>query len=187
MGADRRARSRRVGSLGESSAPAAGAQVLMSKTLDLTCDLMSRASVSPTDGGCQALMCERLKALGFTIEQSTLRERRKLLGTRGASAPVFCFAGHTDVVPPGPLEEWTDGSLPAVGSRRHALRPRRGGHEERPCRHGDRLRGIRRTAPRPPRQHRVLDHQRRGGAFRGRHAAGGRGAEEAAASPSIGV
>jgi succinyl-diaminopimelate desuccinylase len=78
----------------------------MSKTLDLTCDLMSRASVSPTDGGCQALMCERLEALGFKIEQLHFGNVENFWARRGGEAPVFCFAGHTDVVPPGPLEEW---------------------------------------------------------------------------------
>jgi succinyl-diaminopimelate desuccinylase len=78
----------------------------MTKTLELTCDLMSRASVSPTDGGCQALMSERLRALGFTIENLRFGNVDNLWARRGSEGPVFCFAGHTDVVPPGPLEEW---------------------------------------------------------------------------------
>ena len=85
----------------------------MSKTLDLTCDLMSRASVSPTDGGCQALMCERLEALGFTIEHLHFGNVENFWARRGGEAPVFCFAGHTDVVPPGPLEEWQVGPVRA--------------------------------------------------------------------------
>jgi succinyl-diaminopimelate desuccinylase len=87
----------------------------MPKTLDLTCDLMSRASVSPTDGGCQALMCERLRALGFTIENLPFGNVENFWARRGAAGPVFCFAGHTDVVPPGPLEEWqSDPFQPSV-------------------------------------------------------------------------
>jgi succinyl-diaminopimelate desuccinylase len=78
----------------------------MSDTLALTCDLMSRESVSPTDGGCQALMAERLAAIGFTIENLRFGPVENLWARRGREGPVFCFAGHTDVVPPGPLEEW---------------------------------------------------------------------------------
>jgi succinyl-diaminopimelate desuccinylase len=78
----------------------------MTKTLDLTCDLMSRASVSPTDGGCQALMSQRLQALGFKIENLRFGNVDNLWARRGTEGPVFCFAGHTDVVPPGPLEDW---------------------------------------------------------------------------------
>ncbi len=87
----------------------------MSKTLDLAYDLMSRPSVSPTDGGCQALMCERLEALGFTIEHLHFGNVENFWARRGVEAPVFCFAGHTDVVPPGPLEEWkSDPFQPSV-------------------------------------------------------------------------
>jgi succinyl-diaminopimelate desuccinylase len=87
----------------------------MSKTVELTCDLMSRSSVSPIDGGCQALMCERLKALGFTIEHLRFGQVENFWARRGVEAPVFCFAGHTDVVPPGPLEEWrSDPFVPSV-------------------------------------------------------------------------
>jgi succinyl-diaminopimelate desuccinylase len=78
----------------------------MPRTLDLTRDLMSRASVSPIDGGCQALMCERLEALGFAIEHLRFGVVDNFWARRGQEGPVFCFAGHTDVVPPGPLEDW---------------------------------------------------------------------------------
>src|SRR5580692_5799220 len=78
----------------------------MPNTLALTCDLMSRASVSPIDGGCQALMGERLAALGFRVEHLPFGNVDNFWARRGSGAPLFCFAGHTDVVPPGPLEEW---------------------------------------------------------------------------------
>jgi succinyl-diaminopimelate desuccinylase len=78
----------------------------MSRTLDLTLDLMARASVTPTDGGCQDVMTARLAALGFTVEKLTYGNVENFWARRGSSAPVLCFAGHTDVVPTGPLEEW---------------------------------------------------------------------------------
>jgi succinyl-diaminopimelate desuccinylase len=87
----------------------------MADTLALTCDLMSRPSVSPADGGCQALMCERLETLGFKIETLRFGQVENFWARRGAGGPLFCFAGHTDVVPPGPLEEWqSDPFMPAV-------------------------------------------------------------------------
>ncbi len=78
----------------------------MSNSLALTCELMSRASVSPSDGGCQALMSERLAAIGFRVEHLRFGPVDNFWARRGREGPVFCFAGHTDVVPPGPLEEW---------------------------------------------------------------------------------
>jgi succinyl-diaminopimelate desuccinylase len=78
----------------------------MSKTLALTCELMSRASVSPADAGCQALMSARLEAMGFHIEHLRFGPVENFWARRGVQSPLFCFAGHTDVVPPGPLEEW---------------------------------------------------------------------------------
>jgi succinyl-diaminopimelate desuccinylase len=78
----------------------------MSNTLAMTCELMSRASVSPTDGGCQAVMGERLRAMGFSVEGLRFGPVENLWARRGRESPLFCFAGHTDVVPPGPLEEW---------------------------------------------------------------------------------
>jgi succinyl-diaminopimelate desuccinylase len=78
----------------------------MPDTLALTCDLMSRASVSPVDDGCQALMGARLAALGFRVENLRFGNVDNFWARRGTGAPLLCFAGHTDVVPPGPLEEW---------------------------------------------------------------------------------
>lgn len=78
----------------------------MSKTLDLTCDLIARPSVTPEDHGCQALMASRLAAVGFHTETLQFGSVTNLWARRGDSGPLLCFAGHTDVVPTGPLEEW---------------------------------------------------------------------------------
>jgi succinyl-diaminopimelate desuccinylase len=87
----------------------------MSNTLDLTRELISRASVSPTDGGCQALMIERLRAIGFEVESLRFGPVDNFWAKRGRGSPVFCFAGHTDVVPPGPLDDWhTDPFSPVI-------------------------------------------------------------------------
>jgi succinyl-diaminopimelate desuccinylase len=79
----------------------------MSPTLALACDLISRPSVTPADHGCQTLIAERLAACGFQIEALPFGEVTNLWARRGTSAPLLCFAGHTDVVPTGPLEQWT--------------------------------------------------------------------------------
>jgi succinyl-diaminopimelate desuccinylase len=92
------------------------AELPMADTLALTQDLIRRASVSPEDGGCQALMIERLAAIGFTVEALPFGPVLNFWATRGPSAaPTLCFAGHTDVVPPGPLEEWhSDPFVPTI-------------------------------------------------------------------------
>ncbi len=79
----------------------------MSQTLDLAKDLISRASVTPEDLGCQALMQQRLQAIGFNTEELPFGEVQNFWARRGDSAPLVVFAGHTDVVPTGPLEDWT--------------------------------------------------------------------------------
>ena len=85
------------------------------RTLQLTQDLIARASVSPTDGGCQALMIERLQAIGFEVENLRFGPVDNFWAKRGRGAPVFCFAGHTDVVPSGPLDEWhSDPFVPVI-------------------------------------------------------------------------
>lgn len=78
----------------------------MSATLELTLDLIGRQSVTPQDGGCQAVMAARLEQLGFRIEPMRFGIVENFWATRGSAGPVVCFAGHTDVVPTGPLEEW---------------------------------------------------------------------------------
>jgi len=78
----------------------------MSDTLDLTCELVSRSSVTPEDKGCQILMAERLKNLGFDIENLRFEDVDNFWARRGNNGPLFAFAGHTDVVPTGPLDAW---------------------------------------------------------------------------------
>jgi succinyl-diaminopimelate desuccinylase len=78
-------------------------------TLELTRELIARASVTPVDGGCQQLMTTRLAAAGFKIEKLDFGNVENFWATHGKGAPVLCFAGHTDVVPTGPLEEWRTG------------------------------------------------------------------------------
>ncbi len=75
-------------------------------TVALTCAMIERASVTPQDMGCQTIMAERLAAIGFTIEEMNFEDVRNVWMRRGQSAPLFAFAGHTDVVPTGPLDEW---------------------------------------------------------------------------------
>jgi succinyl-diaminopimelate desuccinylase len=77
-----------------------------SDTLRLTEELIARASVSPDDGGCQELMSKRLETIGFTVDRMRFGPVDNFWAKRGHGAPVFCFAGHTDVVPPGPLDDW---------------------------------------------------------------------------------
>jgi len=73
---------------------------------DLSCDLLSRQSVTPLDEGCQDLMIAHLKPLGFAIEPMIFEDTTNLWARRGTSGPLFCFAGHTDVVPVGNLDKW---------------------------------------------------------------------------------
>lgn len=79
----------------------------MSETLDLAIDLIQRESVTPEDAGCQPLMMERLGALGFNNQPMRFAEVDNFWSRRGSEGPVFCFAGHTDVVPTGPIEAWS--------------------------------------------------------------------------------
>jgi succinyl-diaminopimelate desuccinylase len=76
------------------------------KTLELCCELIRRASVTPEDAGCQALMMDRLRALGFTCTELRYGEVSNFWAERGEQGPLLVFAGHTDVVPTGPLEQW---------------------------------------------------------------------------------
>ena len=77
-----------------------------SETVELTKALIQIPSVTPDDKGANALIADRLKALGFSIESMPFGEVNNLWARLGNSGPVFCFAGHTDVVPTGPKSEW---------------------------------------------------------------------------------
>jgi succinyl-diaminopimelate desuccinylase len=78
----------------------------MSRTLELTKDLINRKSVTPEDAGCQELMANVLKPLGFVIEDLTFADTKNIWARKGTNEPLFCFAGHTDVVPCGPEQNW---------------------------------------------------------------------------------
>ena len=79
----------------------------MSSTLELTKQLISRRSLTPHDDGCLDIIGARLQALGFTLERVRCGEVDNLWARRGSAGPVVCFAGHTDVVPTGPVEKWS--------------------------------------------------------------------------------
>jgi len=79
---------------------------MSSATLELASALIARPSVTPEDAGCQQLLIERLEAIGFTCETMVFGEVTNLWARRGSDAPLFAFAGHTDVVPSGPVERW---------------------------------------------------------------------------------
>lgn len=77
-----------------------------SSTLELTCALLRRRSVSPIDDGCQDLLIERLAALDFAIHRLPFEDVENFWAIRGNDGPILCFAGHTDVVPVGELKDW---------------------------------------------------------------------------------
>ena len=78
----------------------------MSKTLDLAKELISLKSVTPNDAGCQEIVAKRLKQFGFNIENLNFGNVKNLWAILGDSGPIFAFLGHTDVVPPGPIDQW---------------------------------------------------------------------------------
>jgi succinyl-diaminopimelate desuccinylase len=87
----------------------------MSPTLELSKALIARPSVTPDDKGCQQLLAERLEKIGFVIENLRFDDVDNLWARRGTTGPLFAFAGHTDVVPTGPLADWdTDPFEPVV-------------------------------------------------------------------------
>jgi len=87
----------------------------MSATLELAQTLISRPSISPEDGACQALLCKRLEKLGFTIEDMPFGKVTNTWARKGSDGPVLCFAGHTDVVPPGDASQWdSDAFTPEI-------------------------------------------------------------------------
>ena len=80
----------------------------MSAVFDLTRELIHRVSVTPDDAGCQAVIAERLARAGFAIEHLRHGEVDNLWAMHGTDGPVFLLLGHTDVVPSGPVEAWTN-------------------------------------------------------------------------------
>ncbi len=78
----------------------------MSETLELAQQLIQRPSVTPLDEGCQELIAKRLTAIGFSVETLQFEDVTNLWATLGSSGPLFVFAGHTDVVPTGPQNNW---------------------------------------------------------------------------------
>lgn len=77
-----------------------------SLVLSLAKELIARPSVTPADEGCQQLMADFLAPLGFTIEPMVFHDTTNLWARKGTTGPLFCFAGHTDVVPSGPASKW---------------------------------------------------------------------------------
>jgi len=88
----------------------------MSTTLELAIELISRPSITPNDNGCQALIAERLQAIGFTVEHLRFGDVDNLWARHGKTMPLFVFAGHTDVVPPGAENHW---QFPPFSSTQH--------------------------------------------------------------------
>ena len=78
----------------------------MSKTLALAKALIERKSITPSDDGCQAILVDRLKPLGFNIETIHQNGVTNFYARKGSASPLLVFAGHTDVVPPGPIDLW---------------------------------------------------------------------------------
>lgn len=86
-----------------------------SDTLELSLQLLRQPSVTPVDHNCQNIMADRLSAIGFNIENMRFEDVDNLWARRGTRSPVFCFAGHTDVVPTGHLDAWqSDPFLPEI-------------------------------------------------------------------------
>ena len=78
----------------------------MNHTLELTQALINRNSVTPEDAGCQKMLCSRLEPIGFAVEHMRFEDVDNIWLRRGTVEPLLCFAGHTDVVPTGPIGEW---------------------------------------------------------------------------------
>jgi len=84
-------------------------------TLELAQELIARRSLTPDDAGCQEILIERLEKLGFKIEKMRFGNVENFWARRGTTAPLVCFAGHTDVVSTGPVEKWhSDPFIPTI-------------------------------------------------------------------------
>ena len=87
----------------------------LNPTLEFARELIACPSVTPEDAGCLELIASRIKPLGFSLERIDQGGVSNLWARRGSSGPLFCFAGHTDVVPPGPREGWvSDPFIPEI-------------------------------------------------------------------------
>ena len=79
----------------------------LSPTLQLACELIERPSVTPADADCQAIMMARLEKIGFQCQSLRFGDVDNFWAVHGSSGPIFCFAGHTDVVPVGDGDDWS--------------------------------------------------------------------------------
>jgi succinyl-diaminopimelate desuccinylase len=87
----------------------------MSRVVDLACELIRRASITPDDGGIQSYLADLFRESGFSVEHLDFGDVKNLWVTHGKGSPLVVFDGHCDVVPPGPLESWkTDPFSPTV-------------------------------------------------------------------------
>jgi succinyl-diaminopimelate desuccinylase len=92
---------------------------MQNETLALAQALIACRSLTPFDNGCQEILISRLEKIGFSIERVRCSEVDNLWARRGAAAPLLCFAGHTDVVPTGPVDQWdSDPFIPAIRNGR---------------------------------------------------------------------
>ena len=160
----------------------------MSATLTLTQELIARPSVTPADGGCQELLAQRLNSrAGFQVERLRYGNVDNLWARRGRGGPVLCFAGHTDVVPTGPLEEWR--SDPFKPTIRDGLLYGRGAADMKSGL-AAMVTATEEFVPRTPRisgSAGLSDHQRRGRPLGRRHPARRGDAARRAASTSTGA
>ncbi|NAS63704.1 succinyl-diaminopimelate desuccinylase, partial [Pseudomonas syringae pv. actinidiae] len=91
------------------------APAYLSPTLQLACDLIRRPSVTPVDADCQTVMMQRLGDAGFKLEAMRIEDVDNFWATHGTDdGPVLCFAGHTDVVPTGPVQDWQNDPFDAL-------------------------------------------------------------------------
>ena len=79
----------------------------MDSTVELCCDLIQRESLTPNDAGCQPVMIDRLEKLGFNCTKLPFGDVDNFWAERGEAGPILVFAGHTDVVPTGPAQQWS--------------------------------------------------------------------------------
>ena len=151
----------------------------MTDTLALARALIARRSVTPEDGGCQEVLAERLRPLGFRLETLVSGGVTNLWARRGTAAPLVCFAGHTDVVPTGPLDRWL--SDPFVPTERDGKLFGRGAADMKTSLAAIvvAIEGFVAAHPVPPRLDRHARHLRRGRRRDRRHGESGRPARGA--------